>query len=441
MTSEKRRNREIRAERLAFDQERTSGSSRTESHRGAEEQGTQAAGVLPVAPIEPTIRSGIRQQRPSIDCTYRHNGQSTVSRRRSVRNAHRSRLHDCGRDPKEVLPSTQRQVYCPTQELLWNFPAERAMKIRLLLCLLALAVATPTAQTRLNISRDRLCSWNDDLPIPEVLYNFPADANTTSAVANIMKHTGLQVNFELVAANVPNALATMEGTRRLILYNQLFMRDMATKSGTDWAALSVLAHEIGHHLNQHTLGSGGGRDEQELAADKFSGDVLFKMGATLEQARAAMASRPETKSPNYPPKSVRLVAIGNGWIGAQETAGKTATRAEDTAKQTQADRERREAAERQAELDRERAAREQERLDRQRKADEERTAREEREERAREREEREARAREREEARRAASRGCYDGFGRRWCSLPNNTPLGSACFCYGVPGSGITGNP
>ena len=131
-----------------------------------------------------------------------------------------------------------------------------------------------------------------------------------------------QINFELIAANVPNAIATVEGTRRLVLYNQLFMRDMAVKAGTDWAALSVLAHELGHHLNQHTLGSGGGRDGQKLAADKFSGDVLFKMGATLEQARSAMASRPETKSPNYPPKSVRLVAIGNGWIGAQKRRAK-----------------------------------------------------------------------------------------------------------------------
>lgn len=310
------------------------------------------------------------------------------------------------------------------------------MRTRLILCLVALSMATPDAQTRLNISRDRLCSWNEDSALPEVLYNFPADTSTTSAVASIMKQTGLQVNFELVAANVPNALATMEGNRRLILYNQLFMRDMATKSGTDWAALSVLAHEIGHHLNQHTLGSGGGRDEQELAADRFSGDVLFKMGATMEQARAAMASRPETKSPNYPAKAVRLVAIGNGWIGAQENAGKVTRKTTD--EPSQAERDKVDATDRQRQAERERQAREDERLERQQKAEEERAAREER---AREREEREERAREREESRRASSRGCYDGFGRRWCNLPNNTPLGSGCVCFGVPGSGVTGTP
>jgi hypothetical protein len=273
------------------------------------------------------------------------------------------------------------------------------------------------AQQKLAVDSHTMCSWNEDAINPDSLFSFPPDKVTQAAVDKIMKFTGLQVNFELVAANVPTAVATMQNGKRLILYNQLFMKDVNKDTGTDWSAVSILAHEIGHHLNQHTLGLGGDRSEQELAADKFSGDILFKMGATLDQARAAMESRPETKSPYYPPKAVRLVAIGNGWINAQELANANAPLRGDEKKPdntAETDAQEKQAAE-------DRKAKE--------KADKDEARREEREEREKQR---------REQA--AASRGCY-AWGRRFCSLPDNGPIGVSCYCAGVSGYGISGNP
>jgi hypothetical protein len=275
------------------------------------------------------------------------------------------------------------------------------------------------AQQKLQVDRQRMCSWNEDAITSDSLYSFPPDKETQAAVDKIMKFTGLSVNFELVAANVPTAVAIMQGEKRLILYNQLFMKDVNKDTQTDWSAISILAHEIGHHLNQHTLGLGGDRSEQELAADKFSGDILSKMGATLDQARAALNSRPETKSAYYPPKAVRLVAVGNGWIAAQELANSKQVNPPVDSEPSQAAKDA--AAEKAA---------------RDKQADEDQQAEEDKK-----REEREARRRREErEERAAASRGCYAN-GRRWCTLPDNSPLGGQCYCNGIPGWGISGNP
>jgi len=291
-----------------------------------------------------------------------------------------------------------------------------------------------------------MCSWNEDAILPEDLYKFPPDAMTTGAVDKIMKYTGLEVNFDLVAANVPNAVATMEGNKRLILYNQLFMRDISKQAKTDWAAISILAHEIGHHLQQHTLGAGGMKSEQELAADKFSGDILYKMGATIDEAKAAMESRPETKSPNYPKKSVRLIAIGNGWIGAEELAksrpgnqGAPAANSTpgDSARTVDAQAER----DRQAALDRKAAQEERDR----KAADEERArkaaADEEKEKKAEEKESRRAEREAKAQERLLNSRGCYDAYLVRRCNLQPGLAIGASCFCYGLVGFGIIGNP
>jgi hypothetical protein len=312
--------------------------------------------------------------------------------------------------------------------------------MRIIEALLILALGSPVfAQQRLNISRGTMCSWNEDAITPDDLYSFPPDKETKSAVDRIMKYTGLEVNFELVAANVPTAVATVEGTRRLILYNQLFMKDVAKQTATNWAAISILAHEIGHHLNLHTLGLGGDRAEQELVADRFSGNILFKMGATLDEAKAAMESRPETKSPYYPKKSVRLLAVGNGWINAQELAA-ASSRPNETppvttvtssgANDAQAEKNRKAAEkaerDRQAEENRKDAA--------QAAQDKKDAAKAEKERKAAERAEKQA-----EQA--ASSRGCYDNWGRRWCNLPNNGPIGVTCWCRGVIGQGTSGNP
>lgn len=170
------------------------------------------------------------------------------------------------------------------------------------------------------------------------IYGFSSDREARAAVTRIMDYTGLPPNFEIYAATVPNAMALIDsgqqGRRRVILYNQRFIDRLNAAASSDWAALSVLAHEIGHHLAGHTLESGGSRPPQELEADRFSGFVLAKMGATLDQAQLAMNRvGSEEGSDTHPPKSARLTAIYNGWKSANE--GATQSGQTDPSKQQQ----------------------------------------------------------------------------------------------------------
>ncbi|MGQ2982521.1 hypothetical protein [Flavobacterium sp.] len=147
-------------------------------------------------------------------------------------------------------------------------------------------------------------------------------------VKDIMSVIGLKSNFELRAANVPNAAAVILKSKRYILYNPEFMDKINSATGNKWAAISILAHEIGHHLNGHTLDKVGSRPRTELEADEFSGFVLRKMGATLEEAQSAMALIASMKgSHTHPAKNDRLAYIATGWKSAME-AGSTAVIAE-----------------------------------------------------------------------------------------------------------------
>ena len=133
-------------------------------------------------------------------------------------------------------------------------------------------------------------------------------------IMQILETIGLPQNFDIVSAGVPNAAAVIQGDKRFILYSRYFMNNIKKQASNQWAPISIMAHEIGHHLAGHTLKSDGSRPLIELEADRFSGSVLQKMGASLEDALAAMEQLGnEHGSATHPRKLDRLEAITAGW--------------------------------------------------------------------------------------------------------------------------------
>ena len=147
------------------------------------------------------------------------------------------------------------------------------------------------------------------------------NADGRDVVSEIMKFTGLPPNFDVVEhPEVPNAAAVIllgpdKLPKRVIAYNPKFMRDVrAATANNDWAPISIMAHEIGHHLSGHTIQPGGSQPPTELEADKFSGYVLYKMGALLADAQKAMNTLvPETDGKTHPGRGKRVRAIEDGW--------------------------------------------------------------------------------------------------------------------------------
>lgn len=188
----------------------------------------------------------------------------------------------------------------------------------LLIALASIPSFTYHAQQPLNTDAfEWYCSF-DGSELPSDLYGFASDNAASSALSQVLRHTGLAQNFVIQAANVDNAVAVVNENDRYILYNQDFMLRIADVE-RDWAAISVLAHEVGHHLQGHTLQPGGSRPPIELEADQYSGFVLQRMGASLDQAQAAMKSlAPDYGSDTHPGRSARLAAITNGWVSSCE---------------------------------------------------------------------------------------------------------------------------
>lgn len=148
------------------------------------------------------------------------------------------------------------------------------------------------------------------------------------AVKRIMGFTGLPANFDVVSGPVDNAAAAilLDQNRiphRVIAFNPQFMAAAAAKVGGDpWGPISVMAHEIAHHLSGHTIVPGGSRPEIELEADKFSGFVLYKMGAPLADAtKMILTVGTDHATPTHPAKTQRADAIRQGWTESCTQAG------------------------------------------------------------------------------------------------------------------------
>ncbi|MBI4947803.1 MAG: hypothetical protein HY840_15540 [Bacteroidetes bacterium] len=151
---------------------------------------------------------------------------------------------------------------------------------------------------------------------------FPVDSKTEAedAVENIVKYTGLIQNFQIVEnRSISTAIAYNKKKIRYIAYNPQFMLRVKDRTKSDWGAVSVLAHEIGHHLAGHTLIKKNRNPQEELDADRFSGFILYKMGASLEEAKSVInLVELNSNSKTHPTKTARLIAITIGWLDANK---------------------------------------------------------------------------------------------------------------------------
>lgn len=139
------------------------------------------------------------------------------------------------------------------------------------------------------------------------------------AVEEIVRRSGLKKNFYVMECpQIDNCFATTKDGNRLIVYDGNFMNKVNDATKTDWAAWSILAHEIGHHLQGHTIDGEASDHRKELEADEFSGFVMYQLGAGLKDAQAAMRKfSDEYPTSTHPVRSKRLVSIEKGYKQAQ----------------------------------------------------------------------------------------------------------------------------
>ena len=151
-------------------------------------------------------------------------------------------------------------------------------------------------------------------------FSFRSKETAEKAVDEIVRRSGLKRNFYVMECpNTDNCFAAIQGQTRLIVYDGSFMKKANDLSKSDWGALSILAHEIGHHLQGHTIIEGGSDPAKELEADEFSGFVMYQMGATLKDAQAAISKlTSDYDGGTHPPRQKRLASIKKGFDNAQD---------------------------------------------------------------------------------------------------------------------------
>jgi hypothetical protein len=166
------------------------------------------------------------------------------------------------------------------------------------------------------------------IPPVSLRSNFSSVYEAGSYLDNMLGKINWQENFHVREQNgINNAYATIIRNQRYIVYDNRFLEALDHYAGTKWASISVLAHEMGHHYYNHVLNNTGSTPPNELEADYFSGYMMAKMGASLEEAKAAMGQiASPTASRSHPAKGDRLNSITNGWNYANGRTGQTTSR-------------------------------------------------------------------------------------------------------------------
>ena len=158
--------------------------------------------------------------------------------------------------------------------------------------------------------------------------SFSSDAGAEDAVNKILSVIGTSEKPVLQAcSNINNAVAVAYKGQRYILYDREFMTSLSKGVNKYWTNMFILAHEIGHHINGHSLDlllytnevvnpkSLEDKRKQELQADEFAGFVLGKLGSTINQMERILSNIPpisDEKYSTHPSTSKRILAVRKG---------------------------------------------------------------------------------------------------------------------------------
>ena len=153
---------------------------------------------------------------------------------------------------------------------------------------------------------------------PAIKRSFEADREASATFREILSATGIPGVADRIqvraSAETANAEAQIgEDGQRYIFYNSTFMRELGARTSKYWSLVFVIAHEVGHHIAGH-LDFAGQNHRVELEADRYAGFILGRMGATHQEAVAAVDGIGSgAGSATHPPRDQRVQIVSLGW--------------------------------------------------------------------------------------------------------------------------------
>ena len=136
-------------------------------------------------------------------------------------------------------------------------------------------------------------------------------------VARIVRVMRIDYVFDLyISRDQSEAMAVPNDDRGVIILDVEFLRELNRRTGTEWSAIHVIAHEIGHHI----AGFSDDLHRNELYADYWSGLILGRLEAPRDEAWRAFGSGilggEATKT--HPSGSERIKMVSLGWEHARQ---------------------------------------------------------------------------------------------------------------------------
>ena len=157
--------------------------------------------------------------------------------------------------------------------------------------------------------------------------SFISDSKANNALDRILSVIGASKRFVLQPCdNINNAVATSYKGIRYILYDKEFMNSIS--NGNNWANLFVLAHEVGHHINGHSVDlilqigevvepkALSVKRQQELEADEFAGFVLARLGgsiSSINEVLVKISNNSDDSFSSHPSRDKRILAAIKGF--------------------------------------------------------------------------------------------------------------------------------
>lgn len=208
-------------------------------------------------------------------------------------------------------------------------------------------------QLQASQAQDILCAHDqltlDDKILLSSKYSIESNITAYKYINRIMNESNLPMNFVVQKINkANNAFAYMDNSgTRYILYDDIFLESLNSDS-TRTEFITVLAHEIGHHLAGHSLAIENfinqdscflwcnpenanydpqkkitncvdylkDRRNKELEADIFAGYIMSKIGANMSKVKNTffqISSNKDDRYSTHPKLDKRLKSIEQGY--------------------------------------------------------------------------------------------------------------------------------
>jgi uncharacterized protein (TIGR02145 family) len=154
------------------------------------------------------------------------------------------------------------------------------------------------------------------------------DEKVNQLIVEILNVSNLKNRFIIMpCSGISNCQAIYYEGKPYILYNAAFLNEIKGLSFSEkdlvvsernWESLTILAHELGHHFNNHLNNPPPGATPQqlELEADEFAGSTIYMLGGSLIQSQSAFKSESVSESYTHPGRMARLAAVAKGWNDA-----------------------------------------------------------------------------------------------------------------------------